>query len=888
MSKYSRQFALLVLVGVLSATAINIDIPSIYAQEKAPNSHQVEADNLFNLGVQKKQKQEYEAALATFNQALEIYRELGDSTEDEIRQAALTGEGKTLSQLGQVYDLIRDFPQAIDYHLQSLNIALENEDTLIEAASLSNLGMSYSNLGNYSKAIEYFEKSLPLARQLGNRAGEGWILRRLANAYSPQGNYTEVIRNYQLALTIAQEDYELTSNVDQKKQHLLYQGESLVGLGNAYRSIEDYARAIEYFQQSLVITKELKNTYGESFILSSLAGAYNKLGNNKQAIIYSQEGLELARISNNLFAEVQSLQQLASAYYAQRELTTAIDYFQQALVLARQNGNRNQEAEILGSIGNSYFYLENLEQAAEYLQQSLDTAREINNPIREAFALSSLAVTYESLGDYKQLISYLHEGLTISQELGNTHLEVNILHNLGTAYYRSGNPSKSEKFYRQAMVLRESVRSKLGSNDSLKVSIADSNISTGIYQNLQLTLVQQEKTKAALEIAERGRSRAFIELLQERLSEDAGTKATVEPPTIEQIQQIAQQQNATLVEYSIVQENELYIWVIQPTGEIDFRAIDLSILDHSLSKIVRDTRNSIFSRSPKRAEVKLRKLHQLLIEPIASLLPSDPEARVIFMPQADLFFVPFPALRDASGEYLIQKHTILTSPSIQLLDLTRQKRLQIEQLGEQDSLVVGLPRNSVVVGNPIMPTLPNSSERLEPLPGAEQEAQAIAPLLDTTPILGKQATKEMIVEQMSKSRLIHLATHGLLDDIDGLGIPGALAFTGGLLTSNEIFDLRLNAELVVLSACDTGRGKITGDGVIGLSRSFITAGAASVVVSLWKVPDAPTALLMPEFYHQLANNQNKAQALRQAMLATIEKYPEPRNWAAFTLIGEAE
>ncbi len=882
MSKYSSQFVIAALVGLLSATAINIDIPSIYAQEQAPNPRKAEADNLFNLGVQQKHNQDYEAAIATFNQALEIYREIGDVIEGEMRQAVLTGEGKTLSQLGQIYDSIRDFPQATDYHLQSLNIAQKNEDTLLEAASLSNLGMSYSNLGDYSQAIDYFEQSIPLVRQLGNRAGEGWILGRLANAYNSAGNYTEAIRNYQLALTIAQEN-----------KNLLEQGQSLVGLGNAYKSIEDYAQAIEYFKQSLVVTKELKNKYGESFILSSLAGAYNSLGNHEQAIIHSQQGLKFAKLSENTFAEADSLQQLANAYYAQRKLTTAIDYFQQALSVARQNGNRTQEAGILGSIGNSYFYLEDLEQAAKYLEQSLGAAREIKNRIQEAFALSSLAVIYESVGDDEQLISYLHEGLTISQELGNTNLEGHILHNLGTAYYRSGNPSQSEKFYRQAMVLRESVRSKLGSNDSLKVSIADSNISTGIYENLQLTLVQQDKTKAALEIAERGRSRAFIELLQERLSEDAGTKATVEPPTIEQIQQIAQQQNATLVEYSIVQENNLYIWVIQPTGEIDFRAIDLTTLDHSLSKIVRDTRNSLFSRSPKRAEVKLRKLHQLLIEPIASLLPSDPEARVIFMPQADLFFVPFPALRDASGEYLIQKHTILTSPSIQLLDLTRQKRLQIEQLGEQDALVVGLPRNSVVVGNPIMPTLPHSNEPLEPLPGAEQEAQAIAPLLGTTPILGEQATKEMLIEQMSKSRLIHLATHGLLDDIDGLGVPGALALTPtqddqGLLTSNEIFNLRLNAELVVLSACDTGRGRITGDGVIGLSRSFITAGAASVVVSLWKVPDAPTALLMPEFYNQLANNQNKAQALRQAMLATLEKYPEPRNWAAFTLIGEAE
>jgi CHAT domain-containing protein len=150
---------------------------------------------------------------------------------------------------------------------------------------------------------------------------------------------------------------------------------------------------------------------------------------------------------------------------------------------------------------------------------------------------------------------------------------------------------------------------------------------------------------------------------------------------------------------------------------------------------------------------------------------------------------------------------------------------------------------------------------------------------------------------LPQARVIHLATHGLLDDYKGLGTPGAIALgpsgTGelndGLLTANEILDLNLNAKLVVLSACDTGRGRITGDGVIGLSRSLITAGVPSVIVSLWSVPDAPTAELMVEFYRNWRERKmDKAQALRQAMLSTMKNHPNPRDWAAFTLIGEPE
>jgi CHAT domain-containing protein len=195
-------------------------------------------------------------------------------------------------------------------------------------------------------------------------------------------------------------------------------------------------------------------------------------------------------------------------------------------------------------------------------------------------------------------------------------------------------------------------------------------------------------------------------------------------------------------------------------------------------------------------------------------------------------------------------------------------------------------------------SLDEPTQPLTSLPGAEREALSIAQLNNSQALIGEQATESAIVKQMPQARIIHLATHGLLDY--GIpeaslvrDVPGAIALApsdtdDGLLTSAEILDLNLNAELVVLSACDTGRGNITSDGVIGLSRSLIMAGVPSVVVSLWSVPDAPTAELMTEFYRQMEQTPDKAQALRQAMLKTMETHPNPRDWAAFTLIGEAE
>jgi CHAT domain-containing protein len=420
---------------------------------------------------------------------------------------------------------------------------------------------------------------------------------------------------------------------------------------------------------------------------------------------------------------------------------------------------------------------------------------------------------------------------------------------------------------------------------------------------LQKILVAQNKTEAALEVAERGRARAFVELLASRLSVEIAEKSTVnvQPSTIAQIKQIAQTHKATLVEYSIVPGNDfkfqgklkapaadLFIWVVSPTDKVEFRRVDLKSLPAqgttptTLEDLVRISRD-LNGIGAARSQLVRKQLHKLLIEPIAELLPKEPAERVIFMPQASLFLLPFPALEDASGQYLIEKHTLLTAPAIQVLDLTRQQRQRLE--AKYSGPVLG--QDVLVVGNPKMPA------DLEPLPSAEQEALVIAQIFNTKAITRDQATKVDIVQKLPNARLVHLATHGLLNDVKKVGVPGALAFTpsgndDGFLTSSEILNLKLNAQLVVLSACNTGRGKITGDGVIGLSRSLITSGVPSVVVSLWSIPDAPTSLLMTEFYRHLQKHPDKAQALRQAMLITMKQTPNPYNWAAFTLIGEPD
>ncbi|BAY62253.1 TPR repeat-containing protein [Calothrix brevissima NIES-22] len=775
---YKSSFGIFVCLLAIVSTPSVFNLPMITASRvlaQTTDARKAEADRLLQLGFEQYQTSQFTAALQSWEEALQIYREIKD------RQ----GEGGALGNLGNLYLYLGDYPKAVDYQKQHLAIAQEIKDRQSESRALGNLGVTYLYLGDYPTAIYYEQQFLAIAREIKDRQSEGKAL----------GN-----------------------------------------IGLAYSSFGDYKKAIEYEQQFLAIAREIKDRQGEGYALGNLGNSYHSLGDDKKAI----------------------------------------EYHQQHLAIIREMQDRQSEGKVLGNIG----------------------------------------IAYYSLKDYKKAIDYLQQSLAIVREIKDLQSEGKALNYLGYAFYKHGNFTLAESTLIQGIKVYESLRGqKL--NDNEKVSIFETQSS--IYQYLQQVLISENKTKEALEIAERGRGRAFVELLASRLS--TNPKEQFPPaPNISEIKQIAKSQNATLVEYSIIydefkiagqakwEESELYIWVIKPTGEVSFHRSDLKPLSQNLktnlSKLVNSVRAAIGVVDIKsraggivvagnnidktQQNQRLKQLHEILIKPIAESLPKNPNDRVIFIPQDSLFLVPFPALQDADNKYLIEKHTILTAPSIQVLDLTRKQKLKngSAKIGRSEALVVG---------NPTMPSVAlkvgEKPVKLPPLLGAEREAIAIAPLLKTKAITGSQATETAIARKMQQARYIHLATHGLLDDNRGLGSAIALtpsAKDDGLLTAEEILDMKINADLVVLSACDTGRGRITGDGVIGLSRSLISAGVPSVMVSLWSVDDGSTAFLMTEFYQNLQQGLDKATALRKAMLTAKDKYNNPLHWSAFTLIGEAE
>ena len=683
---------------------------------------------------------------------------------------------------------------------------------------------------------------------------------------------------------------------------LTTEADRLLKQGIQQHKISQFREALQSWEQALTIYREIGNRQGEANSFGNLGLAYHSLGQYQRAINFHQQYLEISREIGNRQGEAASLGNLGLAYYSLGQYQNAIKFHQQSLKIAREIGNRQGEAASLGNLGSDYYSLGQYQTAINLHQQSLEIEREIGNRQGEANSLGNLGNAYDSLGQYQKAINFHQQHLEMAREIGYRLGKSIALNNLGNALLKTNQLAEAETSLRASIQICETLRSELVNNDH-KASIFETQVSA--YRLLQQVLVAQTRFDEALEISEMSRTRAFVELLQQTLlTNELPTNDATNRLSIPKIQQIARERNCTIVEYSIV-DPEIYIWVIQPNGNITYRAANLEPLNQqnqTLKQIILKTRVSIGSKETDDEGNKiqlereyqpnqtggyplLQLLHQILIEPIIDLLPTDANNQIVFIPHYDLFLVPFVALQDSKNRYLIEDYTILTAPSIQVLEITR----------EHQNRVRGLRQAALIVGDPtIDPKFKENPYKLNQMSRAKEASEAIAAILGTQAITGDNATKVAILDRMLNTRIVHLSAHGLLDDFQGFGIPGSIILApsektdDGSLNAAEILQLKLDSELVVLSACSTGRGKITGDGVVGLSRCFILAGVPSIIVSLWNMGVISAKLLMTEFYQNLARGDNRAAALRCAMLTTKARFPSPIAWAAFTLIGETE
>ncbi len=928
----SRLLCLIISCPVILTSSIGI-LP-VLAQSNNLD-RQIEAAKFNQDGLNLVEKGDFKAALVKYQQALDRYRAISDRLNEgtvlgnicmanyiqgqpnialkmcqkslEIAKETSDREGISinLNSIGLIYQSIGKYDLSIDYFQQALPIFRELQNRNREATVLYNLGFVYSSQSKYPQALELYSQALKLSQAIGDRSGEGQVISGIGLIYLVQGEYTRSLELFQQAQKIALEINDRAGI-----------GAALGNIGQTYFYLADYPQALKYFDRAIQIFRSLNYLAQVGVNLNNQGNAYNYLGQYPQALLSFESALEIYQVTENRAEEAITLSNIATVYQIFGQYDRALKYYQSALSIAKNIGNKNTEGTVAGNIGLIYYRRGQYLDAQKYYQQALVIHQVTGNREQISTTLNNLAENYYGLNDYNQALITHSQALKIKEEIGSQAGVAQILNNIGNDYFVLGQVEKSLSYshnaaetarkikYREiegialtnqgkalykldrlvaaeaplraAIDIWESMRAGLIDKD--KISLQDRIKFT--YDLLQKVLIEQNKPEAALEIAERGRARVLVELLASKIptiSSNTSQKIR-QAPNLSKIQSIARAQNATLVEYSIV-DDLIFIWVIKPTGKITFYQSQLPAKT-TLKDLVISTRDGIganrgrrnqSNESPSQTGGNLRQLHTLLIAPIAKDLPANPAERVIILPQNELFLVPFAALQNAQGQYLIQQHTLSIAPSIQVLALT-QTKLKFTQTAP------------LVVGNPVMPI--RDGIQLENLSGAEAEAKSISEILQVKPLLGAQADKQKIIKLMPQASIIHLATHGFFDSVNG-NIPGEIALTNGFLTAGEIFDMQLSADLVVLSACDTGRGNLTGDGVVGLSRSLVVAGVPSVMVSLWAVSDEATKALMEEFYGNLRVKKiGKAQALRQAMLTTMKDYPNPNFWAAFTLIGE--
>jgi CHAT domain-containing protein len=385
------------------------------------------------------------------------------------------------------------------------------------------------------------------------------------------------------------------------------------------------------------------------------------------------------------------------------------------------------------------------------------------------------------------------------------------------------------------------------------------------------------QTRAASEAQLAGKLRA----LRNQQPELASLIA-VEPVSAREIAQIAARLDATLIEF-LVTERRLLIWVVRPSGEITGRAVDVG--RDALRERVRTLHLRLNDptaeelRQPAQARAQLADLYRRTIAPVADQLPRGADELVYIIPHDALLLVPFAALVDASGDHVLSHHTLVSVPAAGVLRYTATKKQQVVSADQPHLLALADPR-------------PPDDAALETLPGARREIERLGrgfPTERRLTLLGERATEANAKRLSPGQTLVHFAVHGLIRD--DRPWESALILTpgdgeDGWFKVPEIFGLDLRAELVTLSGCSTGLGKISGDGIVGLARALIYAGTPSVLVSQWDVSDVSTAYLMERFYAEMAAGKGKARALRAAQLAALKRYPHPALWAAFTMVGE--
>jgi CHAT domain-containing protein len=857
---------------------------------------------------------EYDAALAKLQP---LIADIAATQDRALLAEALRQQGVALFSRAR-------YPEAWASYERTIEAARAAGDERLEARAIWHMAQVRKNQGRYPEALKLNADARVRFSSIGDASYEmrAWMLE--GALLDLTGEHRPALASYRRALAMQNEN---------EQNYGLIHSEMAI----SHKRLGEYEQARTLILRALEINRRIGFRNGEANALHQLAVLTAELGDYDRALALSEDSLAMVRELRDRRGEVYVLGTLGALRWQREDAARATAAFERQLELARELGISQPQVTALEGLGTIALAAGDYPAARKRFDQALTIERASEGGDEGALLVALAGVELRDSGapSAQRLAS---RALDLGRADQDPEIEWQARLVLGRAARASRDPNAALDHLRAGVDVVNSVRGSV-LTDTGKVGYLD--VRQDLFHELAGTLMQASRAMEALEAAESARGRAFSDLLASKarksdaaerplfaqlreteallraqaasrpadpvlqaeltqtraatlakldaqltaLREERRELASLvvaEPVSAAEIRATAARLRATIVEYLVTQER-LYIWVVQPSGKLF--ATDVPVDRARLRETVGDLHRQLNGldaaalRDPAPVRALLRQLHRWTVDPVAAHLPRASDAHVVVVPHDVLLLVPFAALEDAGGHPLVARHTLLAAPSIATLRYTANKKRGTTRL--QGAKLLAL-------ADPVSP----SDAAMAPLPGARAEVRGIsrhfAPQRRLT-LEGAEATEANAKQLSMDKTILHFAVHGLVRDDrpwDSALLLSPGAGEDGWLRVSELFDLELAADLVVLSGCSTGSGKLSGDGILGLGRAFIYAGTPSVLVSQWDVSDVSTAYLMERFYAELAAGDSKAHALRAAQIATRKRYAHPALWAAFVLVGE--
>ena len=825
-----------------------------------------------NLGIAHCDLGDFKTAIDYHERALKIAKELGDKS----------GEGKAYGNLGNAHSCLGDFKTAIDYQERALKIAKELGDISGEGYAYGNLDNAYRRLGDFKTALDYLERTLEIAKELGDRSGEEKVYGNIGIVHHRLGDFKTAIDYHERALKIAKELGDRSG-----------EGKGYSYLGSAHLSLGDFKTAIDYYERHLKIAKELGERSEEGSAYGNLGIAHRSLGDFKTAIDYHERHLKNAKELGDRSGEGEAYGNLGNAHSCLGDYKTARDYEERHLKIAKELGDRSGEGKACGNLGIVHCHLGDFKTGIDYYERALKISKELGERTGEREAYGNIGNAYHSLGHLTTAIDYQKRCLKIAKELNSSLYEGVACYNLGFVFESLGQILVAIEYYQTSITLLNGIRDRLQLNDGWKISLRDQ--FQKVYAALWRVMLADGKVTEALFSAEQGRAQSLKDLMALNYFFDAND---------------ADQENSAFDELSsrlslntifmAIGKKELIFWVCQKGKEVELRRKECSqyeiktFIQSLVEKIgVRDNvecedRSLELARDKKLAvkrppqddrqaqllnlqEEALRTLYDTIIDPIQDLFSAS---ELIFIPEGPLCLAPFAAFMGPDCKYLCETFSIRVAPSLTSLKMIAQCPVDYHHKS-----------GVLLVGDPCVQDVTN----LKPLPCAREEVNMIGEMVGSTPLVGRQATKDEVLRRLGSIALVHIAAHGNIETGEIALAPNSTRSEADfILTMKDVKQVLLRARLVVLSCCHSACGEIKAEGVVGIARAFVGAGARSVLVSLWAIDDKATLEFMKNFYQHLMVGKSASEALNRTMNCMREstEFSDVTHWAPFVLIGD--